>query len=270
MKVEEFFQNLVTEIESNPNLQGYYRFGQKDSRFLFRKAYYCQRLQYVADQLNDTKLRIWDCGCGYGTTGYFLALNGYTVNGTTIEYYFKDINDRRTFWNKYGDTSGFQAAYLNLFDNPPEKGSFDVIILQDVLHHLEPIDKALDILLNALSPNGRLIVCEENGNNLVNTLKLFIRRGNKRIITIRDEINNKDVLLGNENIRALQQWKQLFKNKNARIDEQSLEYIRLFPPFFFKENSYDALLNKEKNIWRKNALMKEYLYFGLNFNVHKT
>lgn len=269
MKVEEFFQNLVVEIENNPSLQGYYRFGNKDSRFLFRKAYYCQRLQYVANQLNNTDLRIWDCGCGYGTTGLFLSLNGFKVHGTTIEYYFKDINDRRQFWNKFGDTSGFQAEYLNLFDNPPAAGSFDVIILQDVLHHLEPIDKALDILLNALSSNGKLIVCEENGSNLINSLKLFIRRGNKRIILIRDEINNKDVLLGNENIRSLNHWNNLFNNKRASIDKANLEYIRLFPPFVFNEQNYDSLLLKEHSLWQKNRFLKEFFFFGLNFIVQK-
>lgn len=270
MKVEEFFQQLVIEIENNPNLQGYYRFVNKDSRFLFRKSYYCQRLQFVADQLGDTNSRIWDCGCGYGTTGIFLALNGFKVNGTTIEYYFKDIEDRRKYWEKFGNTSGFNAEYLNLFDNPPATGSFDAIILQDVMHHLEPIDKALDILLNALSPNGKLIVCEENGSNLVNSLKLYLRRGNKRIITIKDDLSGKDVLLGNENIRPLDKWKQLLAGKNATIDENSIEYIRLFPPFVFGDDNYTQTLAKEQSIWKKYPMLKEYFFFGMNFTVGKT
>lgn len=269
MKVEEFFQNLVTEIENNKYLQGYYRFGNIDSRFLFRKSYYCQRLQFVADQLKDTKLRIWDCGCGYGTTGFFLALNGFKVFGTTIEYYFKEINDRRNYWEKYGDINGFDAKYLNLFDNPPAAGTFDAIILQDVLHHLEPIDKALDILLNALSPNGKLIVCEENGNNLINSLKLFARRGNKRIITIKDEVEGKEILLGNENIRPLNRWKQLFAEKNAVIDEEGLRYIRLFPPFMMNKSNYTNILLKEQQLWKKYPLLKEYFFFGMNYTVNK-
>jgi 2-polyprenyl-3-methyl-5-hydroxy-6-metoxy-1,4-benzoquinol methylase len=269
MKVEEFFQNLVTEIETNSNLQGYYRFGNKDSRFLFRKSYYCQRLQFVVNQLNDTNMRVWDCGCGYGTTGIFLALNGFKVFGTTIEYYFEEINDRHSYWEKFGNTSGFTAKYLNLFDNPPTEGSFDAIILQDVLHHLEPIDDAIDILLNALTPNGKLIVCEENGSNLINSFKLYLRRGNKRIITIKDEVNRKEILLGNENIKPLNSWKQLFANKNAAIDEKNLEYIRLFPPFVFKNDNYNRVISKEQQLWKKYPLLKEYFFFGMNFNVVK-
>ena len=60
---------------------------------------------------------IWDCGCGYGTTCIFLALNGIETYGTTLEFYFETVQKRKEYWSRYGDTSLFTCTYENLFDN---------------------------------------------------------------------------------------------------------------------------------------------------------
>lgn len=269
MHIEEFFALFLEELKSNSKLTSYYKFLENPASFEFRKAYVVQRLQYILDHLPTTDAAIWDCGCGYGTTAIFLALNGYKVHGTTLEFYFARIPERLQYWAQFGDVSGFTYSYENLFDVPPPPASYDHIIIQDTLHHLEPLQDALRIFHQALRPAGNLIIVEENGGNVVQNLKLYLRRGNKRIIEIYDEQLKKNILLGNENIRPLATWRRELHKQQLTIYPADVQYIRLFPPFMFKQNNTPELVQREDRIWRRNALLKEKLYFGLNFVAGK-
>ena len=269
MDIEQFFELLLKEIEINTSLQNLYRFLRDKKSFYFRKAYFIHRLEYIKNSITIQDASIWDCGCGYGTTGIFLALNGYKSCGTTIEYFYDHIPARFAYWSKFGDISGFRISYQNLFDPPFYREQFDYVITQDVLHHLEPNDKALQILKDTLKDKGTLIVCEENGNNIINRLKLFLRRGNKRIIDIYDEKLNRQIKLGNENIQSLASWKSKFRKAGLVIDEKSIEHIRLFPPFFFNKRNYKRVIEKEGRIWKKNKTAREFLFFGINFTANK-
>ena len=95
MEIEVFFDLLLKEIKLNDDLSQYYKFHASDRRFKFRKAYFVQRLQYIIDHMPKNKtVKVFDLGCGYGTTALFLALNGYRVEGITLEFYFKTIKKR--------------------------------------------------------------------------------------------------------------------------------------------------------------------------------
>src|SRR5436190_4846706 len=134
MTVDKFFDLFLEELGNNKNLWRYYKFLDSPKKFIFRKAYFCQRLQYIADNIGNKDQNIWDCGCGYGTTALFLAMNGYKVYGTTLEFYFEEINKRKDFWKQYGNTDLFEAVYEDLSTSIYEK-KFDTVILQDTLHH---------------------------------------------------------------------------------------------------------------------------------------
>jgi hypothetical protein len=110
---------------------------------------------------------------------------------------------------------------------------------------------------------------EENGGNVVQNLKLYLRRGNKRIIDIYDETLKKNITIGNENIRNLATWRAELAQKGLHIADADVQYIRLFPPFMFKNGNAPELVARENTIWRRNALLKETLYFGLNFTASK-
>ncbi|MFD1872862.1 class I SAM-dependent methyltransferase [Hymenobacter bucti] len=269
MTVSEFFDLFLGELRSNPQLTSYYKMLANPASFEFRKAYVVQRLHYILEHLPNTGAAIWDCGCGYGTTAIFLALNGYKVHGTTLEFYYEHIAPRLAYWGQFGDVSGFTYSYENLFDSPPPPASYDHIIIQDTLHHLEPLQDALRIFREALRPGGNLIIVEENGGNVVQSLKLYLRRGNKRIITIYDEQLKKDILLGNENIRDLATWRRELARQGLHIPAQQVQYIRLFPPFMFKPGNVPQLVARENRLWRTNSLLKEKLFFGLNFTAGK-
>ncbi len=270
MTVETFFDHFVEELKGNKDLRYYYKYLEDPSRFEYRKAYFCQRLQYIIDHIDDPNQKIWDCGCGFGTTAIFLSINGISSHGTTLEHYIKQLPKRLEYWSQFGDTSLFTYSYENIFDHQFEAESYDLIIIQDTLHHLEPLQKALSILNKVLSPNGRLLIIEENGNNVIQSAKLFLQRGNKRIIEIYDETLQKNILLGNENIRSLKKWDREFKQQGLRIVNDSVQYIRYYLPFMFPNSKAKEKVEKEQLLWKKSKFLKEYFFFGINFLVEKS
>lgn len=269
MTVEAFFDLFLEELKINTSLQYYYLYHQNPDKLYFRKAYFCQRLQYIYDHVKDNSGKIWDCGCGFGTTGIFLALNGIKSHGTTLEHYIKDIPNRLAYYEKFGDVEGFSYSYEDLFTQAPPSGSYDTIIIQDTLHHLEPINEALGILNQSLRKDGKMIVVEENGSNIIQQIKLFKYRGNKRIIEIYDERLGKNILLGNENIRSLKTWKRLMSAHQFEIDEASVHYVRYFLLRKFTADNINQLIDIEQSIWKKSSLKKNYFFFGLNFIAQK-
>jgi len=143
------------------------------------------------------------------------------------------------------------------------------VILQDTLHHLEPIHEALNLLQNVLKPNGKLIAVEANGNCIFENVRLFLMRGNKKVVEMWDDTLQKNILLGNENIRSLKKWKSEIAKHNLKIDNERIQYIRFYMPFFYSENNMNALIEKEQRLWRKNNFLKQFFFFGLNFVVNK-
>ena len=274
MSPERFFDLMLKELEVHTEMQPYYKFLGKKSSWHFRRNYFLQRLRYIQEHMVNAKqpqpLSIWDCGCGYGTTCLFLAMNGIATYGTTLEFYYDTVQKRKEYWSQYGDTTLFTCTYENLFDNRPAAQSYDWIIVQDTLHHLEPIDDALQIFHESLKPGGRVLSIEENGSNVIQRIKLYKYRGNKRIITIWDEKLKKDILIGNENIRSLATWEHLFNKNNFHLQQGSVQYIRYFLPVNYRFSDPDQLLAKELRLQTKSRLRKEYLFFGLNFIAVKS
>lgn len=272
MSPEQFFELMLKELEVHTEMQPYYKFLGKKSSWHFRRNYFLERLRYIKKYLVDSgnkQVSIWDCGSGYGTTCLFLAMNGIKTHGTTLEFYYDTVQKRKEYWSKYGDTSLFSCTYENLFDNRPASNSYDWIIVQDTLHHLEPIDDALQIFNDALRKNGKILSIEENGNNLIQRLKLYKYRGNKRIITIWDEKLQKDILIGNENIRSLENWQKLFKKNGFSVKDDSVQYIRFFLPYRYRFSNPEKLLQREHAIQKEKGMRREYFFFGLNFVAEK-
>ena len=246
----------------------YYKFWQSsgDGRHYFRKNYFMRRLEFVRDHVGSKTNTVLDVGCGFGTTDIFLALNGYRVHGITIESQFSDrLAPRLAYWSRFGDISGFTWAHENLLESDIGQATVDRIIVQDTLHHLEPIGAALAKLKHALKPGGSVIAIEENGNNIVQRLLLLKRRGTRRVVEIHDETLGKTILMGNENIRSLNTWRGLCVESGLSIAEW--EYIRLLPGLLWSSGNYERLQQHEKELYKRNEYLREYCYFGINFTI---
>jgi SAM-dependent methyltransferase len=277
MSVEQFFSLFLEELKHHPKLREYYKFHEDPAKFPFRKAYFCQRLQYILDQVNAFRPQsqipnphtLWDCGCGYATTQIFLALNGIPSRGTTLEFYFKEIPQRRHYWSQYGDISPVEVGYEDVFEREAPENATDIVIVQDTLHHLEPLQDSLAIFYKTLRPGGILLAVEENGNNLIQSLKLYRQRGNRRIIQYFDEGLGRMVTMGNENIRPYSLWKKELRKAGFQPDDSRVQYVRLFPPGYFKRRTETAVIQQEQTLWKKHPLLREYFFFGVNFIARK-
>jgi 2-polyprenyl-3-methyl-5-hydroxy-6-metoxy-1,4-benzoquinol methylase len=269
MTVEEFLDLFVKELEENPGLRDYYQLIEKDRFFLFRKAYLHQRLAYVEKHMQKAGARVWDVGCGYANASIFLALNGHKVTGSTLEYYYDQLQNRLDFWAKYGNIGGLDLRYENIFDATPSSNPYDYILAQDTLHHLEPLHEAMILFKSALKADGRIIVSEENGSNLYCALKHFRERGFKRIIKTWDEKLGKYILFGNENTRNYRVWKKVFDRAGLQVLQEDTEFIRFFPPLLYHTENYRIIMEKEQKLWKKIPLLKDFLFFGINFTAGK-
>jgi len=261
--IERFFQLFLEELKINANLTRYYKYNNNKSSFQFRKAYFIQRLEYIQNHITEENSVIWDCGCGFGTTAIFLAMNGYKVVGNTLEFYYKEIPARLKYWSQYGDISSFTPSYENAYEKKFDPRSIDYIIVQDTLHHLEPFQGILKIFKEVMKPNGKLIAIEENGNNIIIRANRYRTRRNNRIIEIFDERLNKKILFGNENIRSLATWQKEFNKAGFELKDK--RYIRLFLPFFFTNTNARNIIETEQKLWQKSSFLREYFFFGLNF-----
>ncbi len=270
MEVAEFLELFIRELEVSGELRGYYKLLENKQRYLWRKSYLEQRLVYINRSLAAKPARIWDAGCGYGTTSLFLALNGHEVVGNTLEFYYDKISRRLDYWSRYGDVSGFRVEYANLFDMQVLPQSFDAIIAQDTLHHLEPIGDALNIFNHSLRQNGKLIVVEENGNNVFINLKNFLKRGFTRVTVHYDEKLGKEILFGNENARSMKKWTALMNEAGFEVPADSMEYIRFYLPGKYIRSNLEVIRDKEKKLGSNLSLLRELLFFGINFTAEKS
>lgn len=269
MTVDTFFELFILELKENQNLRKYYKFlnDNDPAKYNFRKRYFIQRLNYIFSHIKKES-QVWDCGCGYGTTAIFLALNGHTVYGNTLEFYYEQIEPRLAYWKKHGDLTQLNFDYKNHFDIN-FSGKYDYVIAQDTLHHLEPLNEALQIISKALKPNGKLIAIEENGTNIFNSFKNYLKRGNKRVKEMYDEKLQRTFLLGDENTRSLKKWIPILQKENLYIEKESVIYVRLFLHPFYKWINVEKIDTLEQKLW-KNFILRKYFYFGINFTAIKT
>jgi SAM-dependent methyltransferase len=261
-------------LKERKEMQRYYKFlTESMASFYYRRVYFLERLRFISlniieplkNDLNYSK-KVWDCGSGDGTSGLFLAMNDIKVHGTTLGMsHFDTANQRHDYWDQYGNSHLFTCSYENLFDDTPKPESYDIILVQDTLHHLEPINDALKFFHAALKENGKIVVVEENGDNIIQKAMYYKLRGSKRIITRWDEKLKKNILVGNENIKGLQHWQKLFENNLIIINRDSIKYIRYYLPCCYNGKNAEKLLQKENEIEKSSRVRKKYFFFGLNF-----
>jgi 2-polyprenyl-3-methyl-5-hydroxy-6-metoxy-1,4-benzoquinol methylase len=126
---------------------------------------YAKRLRFVRQAIRDRfpsqpadELRVLDIGCGNGSQlALPLAKDGYNLTGIDTDE--ASIRHARKL---SGDlpNARFLGTTLDDFDDPTE---FEVVILSEVLEHLERPEQLLTAAAGRMTPNGLMIVTVPNG-----------------------------------------------------------------------------------------------------------
>ncbi|MFY7836008.1 MAG: methyltransferase domain-containing protein [Novosphingobium sp.] len=94
------------------------------------------------------------CGTGYGTA--LLAMNGAEVTGVDI-----DAGAIREAKKRYGQT-GAKYLIADCYDLPFEAGTFDVVIANEMIEHVDDHDALLTEARRVLKPGGTFVVSTPN------------------------------------------------------------------------------------------------------------
>lgn len=100
---------------------------------------------------------ICDFGCGAGETSTELGVLGYHVTGLDLSVDLIALARRRAELDNVADRVQFIVSDANHADL--SRDSFDLILVQGVLHHME-IDHASNTLFSMLKPGGHVIISE--------------------------------------------------------------------------------------------------------------
>lgn len=211
ISAEDFFEDLLNDIETFDSLKEYYGFMNGSRSLRVYRERFITRMNYCLMNLEG---KVLDVGCGFGTTMIFLALNGFSVSGITLEFYHPVLLERL---DKYKSrfTGDVSFKHSDFFEE--DLSGFDCILLQDTLHHLEPMGSVAS-KISQFCAQGRLVVClEENGGSLLKNARLFLKRGSEKIIKFTDSHTGKTILLGNENVRSLKRWRCIFEQVGLEL-----------------------------------------------------
>jgi len=129
------------------------------------------RMKYITENINYNKLKkmkILDLGCGGGLTCESLARLGTNVTG--IDFIKKNIE----IATKHAKISKLKINYIvDDLDSIKIKDKYDLILVLEVLEHLENWEALIIKIKNNLKPNGKIIISTINQTQLANIFGIF-------------------------------------------------------------------------------------------------
>lgn len=173
---------------------------------------------------------IADIGGGYGFDSIFLASLGYEVvfyemtpHHVAICEYLADewqskfgaFSLRTVMRSKLGDAD--EQARVNA----EAIGQVDAALLDEVAHHVEPVDGLFQLCATIVRPGGRLFLLEPNYWSFLVQLFFFRVRGFSVVERRIDEDTGEPYLYGNENIRSPSTWTALAAAAGFRLARQN-------------------------------------------------
>jgi SAM-dependent methyltransferase len=100
--------------------------------------------------------KILDVGCGEGATLHHL---GAPAGAVGIDLFEAKVEFARS------QLPRCRFLRASVYELPFETGSFDQVIVRDLIHHLDEPSRAIDEVRRVLAPGGRLDVLEPIGRN---------------------------------------------------------------------------------------------------------
>jgi len=219
---------------------------------------YSQQTQELMALVRSTRgCHMLEVGSGCGTESLWAAMHGARVLGFDIREDRVEVARARqaVVERAIGSALDCRFEVRTLLDVEPAQ--FDVVWMEQAVHHLEPRDQALDRVVELLAPGGHLVVSEANATNPLLQLQLFLRRGWKTVGTLVDAAGRRHPY-GNERVLRGSTLARELDRRGVR--QQSLRYFRVFPNL----PAFDRMRGLEKALehpWLS-PLLTHYNYVG--------
>lgn len=201
--------------------------------------------------------RMIEVGSGCGSESLWAAMHGARVLGIDIREDRVAVARARqaVVERAIGAALDCRFEVQTLLDVEPAQ--FDVVWMEQAVHHLEPRAQALDRVVELLAPGGHLVVSEANAANPLLQLQLFLRRGWKTVGTLVDAAGRRHPY-GNERVLRGSTLARELDRRGVR--RQSLRYFRAFPnrPAFDRLRALEEAL---EHPWLS-PLLTHYNYVG--------
>ena len=185
-----------------------------------------RELTNVLSEYADRPARVLEVGAGCGTESLWLALQGAEVHGVDLDATrLRVARERETILSR--DLSReLSIRWSRESVLAHAGGPYDVVWMEQALHHMEPRPLVLDALVRLLSPGGRLVVAEANALNAPLQANLLMRRGFR---TRREYVAEDGTVhpYGNERVMTAVGLARALKRRRMRIE--SVRHFRLFP-----------------------------------------
>jgi len=162
-----------------------------------------------------------DYGGGYGMDSIFLASLGYEVLFYEITPHH--IGIAKALAARFGERFGVLNMRFVHAKNDPQPTMIDAVMLDEVAHHIEPVERMFGTAADMLRPGGSLFLLEPNF--LCPTVQLFFfrTRGFNVVDKRMDEETGEEYLWGNEHIRLVSDWTA--RARKFGFELRSTDYI---------------------------------------------
>lgn len=159
-----------------------------------------------------------DWGGGYGLDSIFLAACGYKVvfYEITLNHIAICEHLKMRFEASLGQPLDIRCILADAAGDEPF-GEVDAIILDEVAHHIEPVEDLFAKAARLLKPGRALFLLEPNFWNPVTQAYFLKVRGFKTVLTLTDETTGKPYLYGNEHIRPSHVWSRLARKNGFHL-----------------------------------------------------